>query len=72
VKTCQEPANEEGCATLGTTDDNSDAVHAAGSCPTDGATGICDTGDNKYVYYGGDLGGLEIGCGFQGGDWTDM
>jgi hypothetical protein len=25
----------------------------------------------KFVYYSddGQLGGLEIGCGFQGGDW---
>jgi hypothetical protein len=69
VKTCQEPANEEGCATLGTTDSNSDAVHGAGSCPMEGAKGVCDTGDVKLVYYDEELGGLEIGCGFQGGDW---
>ena len=72
VKTCQSPANKEGCATLGSTDDNSDAVHGDGECPTDGALAVCDTGDVKYVYYedNGQLGGLEIGCGFQGGDWS--
>ena len=72
VKTCQDPANVSGCEELGTTDDNSDASHSEGSCPMDGATGMCDTGDVKLVYYGGDLGGLEIGCGFQGGDWSDL
>lgn len=71
VKTCQEPANVEGCEYLGSIDDNSDAAHGEGSCPMEGATGICDTGDIKLVYYGGDLGGLEIGCGFQGGDWIE-
>jgi hypothetical protein len=71
VKTCQQPANAEGCAALGSTDDNSDAAHAEGECPMDGALAVCDTGDNKYVYYedNDQLGGLEIGCGFQGGDW---
>jgi hypothetical protein len=71
VKTCQEPANVEGCDTLGSTDDNSDAEHGAGECPMDGAKAICDVGDTKYVYYDGELGGLEIGCGFQGGDWIE-
>ena len=72
MKTCQEPANAEGCATLGETDDNSDAVHGQGNCPTEGMVAMCDTGDNKYIYYedNDQLGGLEIGCGFQGGDWV--
>ena len=71
VKACQQPANVAGCETLGSTDDNSDAVHGAGDCPMDGALAVCDTGDVKYVYYSDNdqLGGLEIGCGFQGGDW---
>ena len=72
MKTCQSPANAEGCATIGSTDDNSDAVHGSGACPTDGMVAMCDTGDSKYVYYedNDQLGGLEIGCGFQGGDWV--
>jgi len=71
VKSCESPASEEGCKTIGSTDDNSDAVHGAGDCPTEGALATCDTGDVKFVYYSddGQLGGLEIGCGFQGGDW---
>ncbi len=72
MKTCQEHANPEGCATLGSTDDNSDAVHGEGACPMEGAKGVCDTGEIKLVYYSEEgLGGLEIGCGFQGGDWSD-
>ena len=72
VKACEQPASAEGCETIGNTDDNSDAVHGAGDCPTEGALGICDTGDMKFVYYtdDGQLGGLEMGCGFMG-DWTD-
>jgi hypothetical protein len=71
VKSCESPASVEGCKTIGSTDDNSDAVHGAGDCPTEGALATCDTGDVKFVYYSddGQLGGLEIGCGFQGGDW---
>ncbi|MGI9330167.1 MAG: hypothetical protein ACR2QB_05570 [Gammaproteobacteria bacterium] len=71
VKSCESPASVEGCKTIGGTDDNSNAVHGAGDCPTEGALATCDTGDVKFVYYSddGQLGGLEIGCGFQGGDW---
>ena len=68
-KVCQMPVGAEGCATLGSTDDNADAVHGDGDCGTDGVVGTCDTGDQKIVYYEGDAGGLEIGCGFQGGEW---
>ena len=66
---CQEPVGAESCAELGETDDNADAVHSEGACTTEALIGTCDLGDNKLHYYDGDAGGLEIGCGFQGGDW---
>lgn len=72
VKTCEQPANAAGCKVLGETDSNSDAVHGAGDCPTEGGKAICDTGEIKWVYYDGDWSGMEIGCSFQGGDWTEM
>ncbi len=68
-KVCQAPANAAQCEELGETDDNHDAVHGDGDCSADGAVGTCDLGDSKVVYYEGEPGGLEIGCGFQGGDW---
>ncbi len=67
---CQEPVGAESCALLGETDDNADAVHADGACPTEGLIGTCDLGATKLHYYSGDAGGLEIGCGFQGGEWV--
>jgi hypothetical protein len=64
------PATAEQCTELGKTDDNSDAAHGAGNCPDAGRVGICDRGaDGQRVYYEGDPDGLEIGCGFQGGEW---
>jgi hypothetical protein len=66
---CQEPVGADSCTEIGETDDNADAVHAGGACTTDGLVGTCDLGDGKLHYYSGDSGGLEIGCGFQGGDW---
>ena len=66
---CQEPVGAESCAVLGETDDNADAAHADGACSADGVVGTCDLGSNKLHYYDGDAGGLEIGCGFQGGEW---
>ncbi len=66
---CQEPVDEAACAELGQTDDNADAVHSADACTSDGLVGTCDLGDAQLRYFSGDAGGLEIGCGFQGGDW---
>ena len=67
---CQEPVGADSCAELGETDDNADAVHAEGACTAEGLVGTCDLGDSKLHYFSGDAGGLEIGCGFQGGDWV--
>lgn len=66
---CQEPVGAESCAEIGQTDDNADAVHADGACGTESLVGTCDLGGSKVHYLDGDAGGLEIGCGFQGGDW---
>ena len=67
---CQEPVGAESCAQLGETDDNADASHSEGSCPSEGLVGTCDLGATAVHYLSGDADGLEIGCGFQGGDWV--
>ncbi|MGI9307772.1 MAG: hypothetical protein ACR2P6_00840 [Gammaproteobacteria bacterium] len=67
---CQEPVGAESCTELGQTDDNADAKHSADACSMEGIVGTCDTGDSKIHYLTGDASGLEIGCGFQGGDWV--
>lgn len=67
---CQEPVGAESCALLGETDDNAEASHSDGACPTEGLVGSCDLGATKLHYFSGDAGGLEIGCGFQGGEWV--
>ena len=69
-KVCEMPTDAAKCEELGNTDDNVDAVQGDGECASEGAVGICDRGDSKLVYYEGDPGGLEIGCGFQGGEWV--
>ena len=68
---CQAPVTEAICTELGETDDNHDASFAEGEeCDTDkDIVGVCDLGDSKVYYYDGDPFGLEIGCGFQGGEW---
>lgn len=68
---CQAPVTEAMCTELGETDDNHDASFAEGEeCDTDkDIVGVCDLGDSKVHYYDGDPFGLEIGCGFQGGEW---
>ena len=68
-KVCQMPADAARCEELGSTDDNHDAAHSDGDCNADSDVGTCDLGEEKVVYYEGDPGGLEIGCGFQGGEW---
>ena len=70
-KVCQMPTEAAQCEELGNTDDNADAVQGDGACAAEAAVGTCDMGDVKLVYYEGDPGGLEIGCGFQGGEWVN-
>jgi crotonobetainyl-CoA:carnitine CoA-transferase CaiB-like acyl-CoA transferase len=70
-KVCEMPIDAAQCEQLGKTDENKDAVHAAGACPTEAMVGTCDKGATKLVYYEGDPGSLEIGCGFQGGTWVN-
>lgn len=67
---CQEPVGADSCAILGETDDNADAVHAEGACIAEGLVGTCDLGATKLRYFSGDAPSLEIGCGFQGGEWV--
>ena len=66
-KVCEGPIDAAKCEELGKTDDNKDAVHMAGACPTEALVGTCYKGATKLRYYEGDPSGLEIGCGFQGG-----
>lgn len=69
-KVCDMPVNAEKCTELGKTDDNKDSAHGEGECATEGVVGVCDMGEaGKRIYYEGDPSGLEIGCGFQGGEW---
>ncbi len=70
-KVCDMPADAAQCDELGDTDDNADAVYADGACPAEDAVGTCDMGETKRVYYEGDPNSLEIGCGFQNGDWIN-
>ena len=67
---CQEPVAADACTEIGETDDNADAAHSAEACPAEGLVGTCDLGDAQLRYFSGDASGLEIGCGFQGGDWV--
>lgn len=68
---CQAPVTEALCMEMGETDDNYDASFAAGEeCDADKEmVGICDVGESQIHYYDGDAFALEIGCGFQGGEW---
>ena len=69
-KVCDMPSGPDQCTEVGKTDENSAAVHGAGDCATEGKVGVCDMGEaGKRIYYEGDPAGLEIGCGFQGGEW---
>ena len=70
-KVCDMPADAARCEALGKEDDNRDAVHAAGSCATEGVVGTCDMDGVQRLYYEGDPAMLEIGCSFQNGDWKE-
>lgn len=68
---CEAPVTEALCTERGETDDNQDAAFdAGGECDLEREmVGVCDLGDSKVHYYDGDSFALEIGCGFQGGEW---
>ena len=70
-KVCQMPTDAALCEEFGNTDDNADAAQGDGQCSMEAAVGTCDMGASKMIYYEGDPGGLEIGCGFQGGEWIN-
>jgi hypothetical protein len=69
LKACMDPATPQACSELGGRDENSSAVHGAGQCPVEGRVGTCAKSDSAMHYYEGDADGLEVGCGFQGGEW---
>jgi len=66
---CVEPLSESQCGSLGKQDENSGAVHATKPCPSEKVIGVCDRGANRVIYYSGEPMNLEIGCGFQSGEW---
>jgi len=68
-KACVAPATADKCAEIGKTDENSAAAWSAGACPTAGVVGSCKRSKDTLYYYEGDASGLELGCGFQSGEW---
>ena len=68
-RVCESPVAADACAVLGRTYENQDAVYSPGSCPVSGLVGTCDKGDSQLLYYEGVPSELQIGCGFQGGNW---
>lgn len=69
LKACMDPATPAQCTELGARDENSGAVFGAGQCPAEGRVGTCAKPDSALHYYEGEASGLEIGCGFQSGEW---
>ena len=69
LKACVEPATADQCKELGAKDENSEAAWSDGACPTASRVGTCKKPDSALHYYEGDAGGLEMGCGFQSGEW---
>lgn len=70
LKACMAPSSPGECDATGKKDENSGAQFADGPCPTAGLVGVCKTDKGSLSYYEGDAAGLEIGCGFQQGEWT--
>ena len=66
---CQSPIDKDACKELGSEGSNSNAVYSESACSTDKLVGSCVRDDDAIAYYTGEADGLEIGCGFQGGEW---
>ncbi len=68
-KVCETNIDEATCLGRANEDENSNASFSAGPCATEGAVGTCTTADHATTYYEGEPSSLEIGCGFQAGEW---
>lgn len=69
LKACMTPSTAADCEATGKKDENSDAKFAEGACPVEGLVGACKTEKSSLNYYEGEAANLEIGCGFQQGEW---
>jgi hypothetical protein len=70
LKACMSPSTPSDCEATGKKDENSGAQFAEGACPTAALVGVCKTDKGALSYYEGEAAGLEMGCGFQQGEWT--
>ncbi|MBT8422892.1 MAG: hypothetical protein HKN56_03100 [Gammaproteobacteria bacterium] len=74
---CEEPNGAESCNAKAGAEgpmgaEYSEVSHADGACPTEGRIGTCTVeGLAQHYYDSGDSDGLETGCMFSSGDWTD-
>lgn len=69
LKACMTPSTATDCEATGKKDENSDARFAESACPAAGLVGTCKTDKGSLNYYEGEAANLEIGCGFQQGEW---
>lgn len=69
LKACMMPSSPSDCEATGKKDENSNAQFAEGACPA-ATVGTCKTEQHSVAYYEGEAAGLEMGCGFQQGEWT--
>ncbi len=69
-KVCSGPMDAEACTAQGEADGISNASYNAGTCSQEGSVGSCVAGTSgSVVYYEGDPGLIETGCGYQNGTW---
>ncbi len=60
---CEETVGQNYCGTQG-------GSFSTNACDTSAIVGSCVTATSSINYLEGDAGGLETGCGFQGGTWV--
>ena len=66
---CAEPVDSARCTEFGEEGSNASAVYSEDACSADKVVGTCVVDDYSLIYYSGEADSLEVGCGFQGGDW---
>ncbi|ARN73409.1 hypothetical protein [Oceanicoccus sagamiensis] len=69
-KVCAESVDQARCEEFATEGSNADASYDEASCSTDSSIGVCTLEQFTLTYYTGNAEDLEVGCSFQGGDWT--
>ena len=67
---CAMPVDKARCKQFGDEGSNTGTKYSDAECRAEKALGRCVLDEHTIIYYSGEPRDLEMGCSFQGGEWT--